>query len=299
MSNTTEETLSSMLANHYELGEIISCYPAAFGATNEVYFVATEQGHWVLIIYADTGAIGELIDIQNKLIGIGIPTARAIVNIKGQFVSNHDGKQFVLYERIRGQMPEQTGQQMEVAGNQLAKLHLADCDIKRQLPIYINELSHWLAASASQTVQEAKRAQEAAVVIEQFQQLDLPSGFIHGDWFMDNAICLENRVAMIDWELSGQGPFIYDIAIALNDWAVRHNQPDDLLVEAFLRGYQLQMPLSLKELEALPLARRLAAIRFWLSRIHQTNHEAQLQKDPEGMWQLYESLSEYGKDYVG
>jgi homoserine kinase type II len=62
---------------------------------------------------------------------------------------------------------------------------------------------------------------------------------------------------------------VFDIAVLLNDWCI---DVDYRLVEARVRavldGYGQQRPLLQNELDALPLMLRLAALRFWLSRLY-------------------------------
>jgi homoserine kinase type II len=61
---------------------------------------------------------------------------------------------------------------------------------------------------------------------------------------------------------------IYDVAIAVNDWA-RNTEGgiDPELAHAFLDGYQAVRPFNEHEAESWPLMLRAAALRFWVSRL--------------------------------
>jgi homoserine kinase type II len=55
----------------------------------------------------------------------------------------------------------------------------------------------------------------------------------------------------------------------LNDWCIdQHSQLVESRVSAVIDAYQKQRRLEAIEIEALPLLLRLAALRFWLSRLY-------------------------------
>jgi len=76
-----------------------------------------------------------------------------------------------------------------------------------------------------------------------------------------------------------------DIAIALNAQAILLGSTDEARIDAFLAGYQSVRPLQDDEVKALPLLLRLAALRFWVSRLYDAlfpRDGAMVQsKDPE------------------
>ena len=97
----------------------------------------------------------------------------------------------------------------------------------------------------------------------------LPSGIIHADLFKDNVLLNGDQVAgFIDFYYACYGSFVYDLAIAINDWA-RHtdNHIDTELANAFIQGYESIRPLNQAERDYLPIAYRAACIRFWVSRL--------------------------------
>ena len=55
----------------------------------------------------------------------------------------------------------------------------------------------------------------------------------------------------------------------LNDWCIdQHYQLVDTRVRAVIEAYQQERSLEPAEISALPLMLRLAALRFWLSRLY-------------------------------
>ena len=97
----------------------------------------------------------------------------------------------------------------------------------------------------------------------------LPSGIIHADLFKDNVLLDGKNVAgFIDFYYACNGNFMYDLAIAVNDWARSSNNKLDIsLKDAFISGYESIRPLSIEEKIYFPIAQRAGCIRFWVSRL--------------------------------
>jgi len=99
---------------------------------------------------------------------------------------------------------------------------------------------------------------------------DLPSGVIHADYFPDNVFFREGRFAgTIDFYFACVDALAYDIAIALNAWCF---EPDGSFnvtaARAMVGGYEAHRPLSAAERGALPVLAHGAAMRFFLTRLH-------------------------------
>ena len=144
---------------------------------------------------------------------------------------------------------------------------------------------------------------DAALLQKEIADLDgnlgnhLPSGIIHADLFKDNVLLDGEKVAgFIDFYYACNGNFMYDLAIAVNDWArTAENKLDSSLQDAFIRGYESIRPLSDEEREYFPIAQRAGCIRFWVSRLldfhfPQTG-EMTFIKDPNAFRDLLLSLN--------
>ena len=98
----------------------------------------------------------------------------------------------------------------------------------------------------------------------------LPQGVIHADYFPDNVLFVSGHFAgAIDFYFAARDALAYDIAVALNAWCF---EPDGAfnptLAHAFLAGYERRRRLTAAESAALPLLARGAAMRFFLTRLH-------------------------------
>ena len=97
---------------------------------------------------------------------------------------------------------------------------------------------------------------------------DLPTGPIHADLFPDNVLFDGERVSgVIDPYFACDGLLAYDLAVAMNAWALEHpDGADEARAEALRGGYEAVRPLCPSERAGLPRLRAGAALRFYLTR---------------------------------
>ena len=129
-------------------------------------------------------------------------------------------------------------------------------------------------------------SEDAALLQSEITALDenlgehLPSGIIHADLFKDNVLLNGDEVSgFIDFYYACNGNFMYDLAIAVNDWArTADNKLDPALYDAFIHGYE----------------QRAGCIRFWVSRLldfhFPQSGEMTFIKDPNAFRDLLLSL---------
>lgn len=113
---------------------------------------------------------------------------------------------------------------------------------------------------------------------------NLPKAMIHADLFKDNVLFTsdkKNKVTdssteklsgLIDFYFAGYDCLVYDLAIALNDWAISTKDDTfgsfrELEFTKLIAGYESVRLLSADEKECLPMMLRGAALRFWISRL--------------------------------
>ena len=104
--------------------------------------------------------------------------------------------------------------------------------------------------------------------LQVLQEHDLPRGPVHCDLFRDNVLFESERISgLLDFYYACDDLLVYDLAIAVNDWAhVADGRLDPVACGALLRGYAAERGLLEAEREAWNLVLRAAAMRFWLSR---------------------------------
>ena len=158
-------------------------------------------------------------------------------------------------------------------GESLAHLHLTAKDYKVSLtnPRGLNWMNE-----VFQKMHHLLAEDEKNVISKELINLDqnfvnnLSSGIIHADLFKDNVLFHNNRVSgIIDFYYACYDLHIYDIAITMNDWCVNASLSlDEEKKDFFLDGYDSIRKLDENEKQFLPTALRLAAMRFWLSRLY-------------------------------
>jgi homoserine kinase type II len=97
----------------------------------------------------------------------------------------------------------------------------------------------------------------------------LHTSVIHADLFRDNALFIDDELTgVIDFYYAYNGFSIYDLAVTVNDWCTSgDNNRDKENLVAFLTAYQTIRYIEENERNAWIYVLRLAALRFWLSRL--------------------------------
>ncbi len=274
----SEGELSEWL-RRYSVGRLAALEPIKSGIENTNYFVTTSQGRYVLTLFERLPA-AELpfyLDLMAHLARHGIPCPAPIADLSDQFLGELKGKPAALVTRLPGQSVERPGaEECGELGMLLARMHLA----ARSYAAYLDNPRgpKWWKLAAAQVRPFLKKPHRDLLERElQFQSgqrfPDLPRGPVHADLFRDNALFERGRVSgVIDFYFAGVDCLAYDIAVCVNDWCLVDPAADARLdrtrARALLKGYHAVRPLEPAERAAWPAMLRAAALRFWLSRLH-------------------------------
>lgn len=284
----THDDLLNVLA-HWHVGDLVRVERPKHGATNQVYFVTTTKGHFVLVRYVEQTmrSLPWMLHLMQQLPFAGVKVPQPIAAKQQQLCFDYQRQPVAMFEFLAGRGGEQSLDDCRLVGMNLAKLHQSDIRHEhRPNPVDATTLLHELKGLSI----DASKVNYAQQVIDDFRLLyrqKLPTGLIHGDLFCDNAIILDDgQMAVIDWEYCCHDLLIYDLAITLNAWCVNEQGiPQKDLDEALLAGYQSIRALSQVEQQALPLARQMAALRFWIRRQANPNGKA-----AEPLWRLLREI---------
>jgi homoserine kinase type II len=274
----SESQLAGWLKN-YSVGAPTLLEPIAAGIENTNYFVTTGQGRYVLTLFERLPA-AELpfyLELMVHLARHGIPCPAPIADLDDRYLSSLNGKPAALVTRLDGEPVENpSAADCSELGGLLARMHLA----ARSYGGYLENPRGprwWRGAAAD--VRPFLDAPRAALLDEemrfQSQQRfpDLPRGAVHADLFRDNALFRNGRVSgVFDFYFAGVDCFAYDLAVCANDWCLvdpaRDRRLDATRLQAMLGAYAAVRPLQPAERKAWPVMLRAAALRFWLSRLH-------------------------------
>ena len=274
----SEAELDGWLKN-YSVGRLLECEPIKAGIENTNYFVTTTQGRFVLTLFERLPAI-ELpfyLDLMAHLARHGIPCPAPIANLNNQFLGHLNGKPAALVTRLAGQSIEKpTPAHCEELGALLARMHLAGRSYSAYLENPRGPKWWRFAAKEVSPFLDAPRRRllESELAFQAEHRFpDLPRGPVHADLFRDNALFHDGRISgVIDFYFAGHDTFLYDIAVCANDWCLKDPDADRVWdaarLAALLMAYHTVRPLTDLERDAWQPVLRAAALRFWLSRLH-------------------------------
>ena len=260
----------------YPLGELLDLQGIASGITNTNYFVTTTTGRYVLTLFEEHSAeeLPNFLDLMTHLAERGIPCPHPVRNNNGHSLGELNGKPAALVSCLAGKSLEHPlPQHCAEIGNVLARMHVAGASFQGRMSNL--RCRNWRIATAAKVSplldDENRQMLDAQLVFERtFDTSTLPQGIIHADLFRDNVLMDGDKVGgLIDFYYACHDVLLYDIAITVNDWCVNADGSLDAeRVQSLLNAYHAVRPLTEKEHQAWPGMLRVAAMRFWLSRLN-------------------------------
>jgi len=245
------------------------------GVTNSNYLIIMPDLNYILTIFEHNN-IEELpfyVDLMTYLATNNFLCPKPIENNSGQGLGLLKNKPALMVSFLEGK--EITGRNAKSCysvGQYLAKLHLITNNFPQS-----NKNTRglgWMSAMHSNLKEYLTLEDQEIIELEinyhkELDKVELPEGIIHGDLFRDNVLFLNDKVSgFIDFYYACNEKFIYDIAIAMNDWCIDEDgKINKIMYLEFIKGYQLERKLTDNEQHYLNSALRLAALRFWLSRL--------------------------------
>jgi homoserine kinase type II len=274
-TSVDNEQLEGFL-RRYDIGKALAFAPVAEGITNSNYMLETDQGRYVLTLYEhhSDDELDYMLRLQRYLAARGVHCSQPVVDRRGEFFSSLNQRPAAIITRIEGEVQSPpTVKQCALIGAELARFHLAgiDFDHARANPrgldwmVAVRDmLAEYLDEDDQQAIETSLRAAQA------FDLEALPRGAIHADLFHDNVLFHGAELGgILDFDYACSDAFVFDIAVLLNDWCIDAQlQLVDSRVNTVVEAYRWHRDLTGIEIDALPLMLRLAALRFWLSRLY-------------------------------
>lgn len=269
------DQLQALLAD-YAVGELESYEGISAGITNTNYFVDTTLGRWVLTLFERTSAseLPFFLNLMDHLAGLGVPSAHPVARRDGRFLSEVAGKPAALVYRLRGRSVVRPSRaQCAALGLVVAEMHRAGESFHATR---VNGRGVAWARRTRDELADRLDADTLALLDDEieFQAAqdwhDLPAGVIHADLFRDNVLFRGDHVSgLIDFYYACHDAWLFDLAVICNDWC--RSDGNRFLGERWrsLAGaYARRRPFTDAEYAAWPAVLRAAALRFWLSRLH-------------------------------
>jgi homoserine kinase type II len=275
------DDITRLLA-HYTVGELREFSGIAAGIENTNYFVTTTDGEFVLTLFERLThrQLPFYLELMRHLARRELPVPLPAENTAGSLVSELRGKPAALVQRLPGRWESQPSvRQCAVVGQLLARMHLSAADY----PVFqpnLRGIGWWkstvpllqphLPADKFQFLVEELIRQDSFFRDPQFERL--PNGPVHADFFRDNVLWdgPERVGGVIDFYFAGCTLWLYDLAVAVNDWCIdlATGAFDVPRAQALLTAYHRARALTGREHRAWPTVLRGAALRFWISRLY-------------------------------
>ena len=286
------EELTGFLRN-YTAGELLIHEGISDGIENTNYFVTTDRQEMVLTLFETHSfdEMGYFLDLMAHMSEHAIPSAHPVADNDGHYLRMLNGRPAALVERLAGtSLDHPTDRQCAMLGATLARMHLAGSSFSGKRA---NGRGHeWRMATAEKLLahipaEDAEHLQDEVVFQQANRFDDLRGGVIHADLFRDNALWSgDTLTGIIDFYYACDGAWLYDVAVAANDWCI---EADGSFVASRLRAlitsYHDVRNITRQEHAAWPAVVRAAALRFWLSRLHDWHFprpgEITHKKDPD------------------
>jgi homoserine kinase type II len=262
-------------------GDFVSLHAIAEGVENTNYRLETTVGRFVLTLFegrTDAASLPFCLGLTDHLGAAGYPAARPLRDVSGDWIGELNGRPAAVVEWLSGAwLRHPSMDEVGRAGAALAKFHLTAGDFagRRANPVgpVVWQALLERSASAAKTVEDRDLVAGCRQALDRIGDPftdDLPSGAIHADYFPDNVLFEDGRVSgVIDVYFGCDGPFAYDLAIAMTAWGFDGEGREIAgAAEAFRHGYESVRLLTVAEDKGLPLLGEAAAARFTLTRLH-------------------------------
>ncbi|WP_158814729.1 homoserine kinase [Methylocapsa sp. S129] len=277
-TEVTDEALGAFLAD-YDLGSVSSFKGIAEGVENSNFLMHTETGRFILTLYEKRVKEADLpffIGLMEHLAKKGVTCPQPVRSNKGEALGRLVGRPAAIVTFLDGLwIRRPSARHCASVGEALGRMHKAGADFNLQRPNALS-IGGWPAlfeaAQARADEVAPGLASEAANELAALQQIwptGLPAGVIHADLFPDNVFFLGDRLSgLIDFYFACNDALVYDLAIALNAWCFEPDASFNITKGmALINGYERVRRLTDREVAALPIMARGAALRFMLTRL--------------------------------
>jgi homoserine kinase type II len=266
------------------LGELVSIEGIASGIENTNYFVDYTDAygvlqHTVLTVFEKLSPteLPFYLGLVQHLAEHGIACPAPVMLRGGDLFADLKHKPAALMRKLPGQSTVHPNEkQCAAMGKVLAQMHLAGQSYPNHQP---NARStDWRNNTVPQLLPFIPSDLQKLLAEEMHYHQDklnhysaLPQGAIHADLFRDNALMVGDELGgVFDFYFAAWDALLLDVAICVNDWCIDHatGEIDEHLYIAMITAYAVVRPFNEAEQMMWQSSLRLAALRFWISRLY-------------------------------
>ena len=270
------------------LGQLTSLRACSGGIENTNYFITIERGgkphDFVLTLFERLTAeqLPFYLRLVRHLASAGLPVPDPAADLQGHMLQSLKGKPTAVVEMLAGQSElSPSPRNCAMLGSVQARMHLAARDFELRQP-HLRGLDWW-HQTAPQVMPYLDESQSRLLrselayqshVAQSTAYAALPRGPVHADLFRDNVMFEGSGkelklTGVFDFYFAGVDSWLFDLAVALNDWCVdlATGQHDEERARYLLAAYAQERPLIAQERRLFNAMLRAAALRFWISRL--------------------------------
>lgn len=273
------------LLNQYDIGKAQRFEGISSGIENSNFYLDTDKGKYVLTVFErlNKEQVPYYLELTHHLGKKGLNVSAPIPAKDGSLSSEVCGKPCCIAACIPGQYVELPSAKVcGELGAVLAQMHSAVEDF----PLVQENTKgskFWLSVMPGLKPYLPERLYEL-LEEEVSYQVDLenspaykalPNGAVHADLFRNNSLIEVNGKeeklgGIIDFYFACNAPFLYDLAVVLNDWCINleTGEIDMPKAQALIDGYNSVRALTEADRELWQDMLRRAALRFWVSRLY-------------------------------
>ena len=264
---------------HFGVAPPVSLSPIAEGVENTNYLLSAGGRRYVLTVFEvwDLAMAEYYAALMRHLADSGAP-APAPLRPRGDAGKKWKDKPALLSPFVEGESRQNpSAEECRKMGAVVAGLHLAAAHFTPQMTNPRD--ARWRRRTAEKL--HPKLPPETREILRdalhndaRFNELPLPSAACHCDLFRNNVLWRGDEIAgVIDFYFGGDDALVFDLAVCICDWCFVAAEDggarlDGERLRALTDGYESRRPLCDLERARFNDAMRTAALRFWISRLH-------------------------------
>jgi len=307
-----------LLSSTYQIGKVIKFKGIKKGIENTNYLLKTNKKKFILTIFEKRVHKKDLpffMNLMDKLDQKKIICPKPLKNKKKKYLSTIKHKSACIVTFLKGKDKTHLDyKNCFDVGKNIAKFHKATSKIAlyRENSMSIKKLDSLLRSIKFKSIKKTLDLKSVLSTnlrdIKKEWPINLPTGIIHGDLFIDNIFFDKNKFSgFIDFYFSSNDYLMYEIAICINALCFDKIKTEFIMnnkkIRNLINGYESVRSISKKEKDSLNILCRGAALRYLLTRIYDyfnTPKTALIKiKDPNEYLQkliIHTNLNNY-KDY--
>ncbi|MBT6207853.1 MAG: homoserine kinase [Francisellaceae bacterium] len=256
---------------------LIQATPIKKGTVNSNYRISTNRGNYIMTIFENMQQvdISPIFSLTSQLYNLNLKCPMPIPDKQNNYIGSIANKPTAIISALPGDEPQpiQTVHAKHI-GAWLGKMHYISDSIR--LPKISNPMGTMWRSTTLQKIENLLNKTDKTNLDRIFSNIHTISmngasfGFCHGDLFPDNSLFNDTTLCgVIDFYYACSSYFIYDLAICVNAWCFDDSGNFiESRYDALVTSYQKYNPLSTIDTTLWNQALQLAALRFWLSRLH-------------------------------